>query len=89
VLVPVLDLRAAAPLAAELLGRRGKPVVVDASGVERLGGQCLQVLLAGRATWRADGHAFQIADPSAAFSDALVALGAADLVSVMPGECMS
>jgi chemotaxis protein CheX len=88
-LLAVLDLRAAAPLAAELLGRRGKSVVVDGSAVERLGGQCLQVLLAGRATWRADGHAFQIVDPSAAFSDALAALGAADLVSVIPGECMS
>ena len=43
---PCLDLSAAGPLAASLLRRRGSPLALDGSAVERLGGQCLQVLLA-------------------------------------------
>ena len=86
VLPPILDLRAAGPLAAELLGRRGKPIVLDGAGVERLGGQCLQVLLSARATWAADGQPFRIDRPSTAFTDTLGALGAADLASTSAGE---
>ncbi len=79
-LPPVLDLNAAGPLAAELLMRRGAPLVIDGSAVERLGAQCLQVLLAGRATWAADGHSFSVEAPSDVFAATLAALGAADLV---------
>ena len=82
----VLDLRAAAPLAAELLSRRGKPLTIDASVVERLGGQCLQVLLSARNTWVADGQAFRIQNASAAFVASLTALGAAELASFSAGE---
>jgi chemotaxis protein CheX len=82
-------LRAAAPLAAELLSRRGKPVALDGAGVERLGGQCLQVLLSARATWSADGHSFQIDRPSTALIESLEALGAADLASKSAGEFLS
>ncbi|WP_287799477.1 STAS domain-containing protein, partial [Acidiphilium sp.] len=55
---PILDLKAASPLAQALLARRGGDLRIDAGAVERLGGQCLQVLLSARATWEADGHAF-------------------------------
>ena len=53
-LSPVLDLTAAEPLKAELLAHRGRVLVVDASGVERLGGLCLQVLLSALSLWRQD-----------------------------------
>ncbi len=89
VLPPVLDLRAAAPLAADLLGRRGKPLVIDAAAVERMGGLCLQVLLSARNTWAADGQAFRIQAASTAFTDSLGALGAADLASSYAGEFIS
>ncbi|HQT61609.1 MAG TPA: STAS domain-containing protein [Acidiphilium sp.] len=55
---PVLDLKAATPLAQGLLARRGAELRIDGALVERLGGQCLQVLLSARSTWEADGHAF-------------------------------
>ncbi len=56
------------PLAASLRAQRGKPVTLDASAVERLGGQCLQILLAAARAWSADGAAFHIASPSSAFA---------------------
>jgi len=74
-----LDMTAAGPLHKELLGRRGKPVTLDASQVRRVGGQCLQVLLSAQATWAADGADFQIVDPSPEFSDGLALMGAAHL----------
>lgn len=78
----VLDLKAAAPLASAFLEKRGTEIVVDASRVERLGGQCLQVLLSASFTWRADELSFGVVDASAGFLDALALLGvpAADLV---------
>ncbi len=51
----ILDLAAAAPLARELLARRGKPAVLDAIGIQRPGAPCLQVLLAAIRTWEGDG----------------------------------
>ena len=72
----VLDLNAASPLAAELLALRGRDVAVDASAVERLGAQCLQVLLSARRTWDADGAAFAVVSPSDDFTTTLALLGA-------------
>ena len=54
-LAAVLDLTAAAPLAQSILSYRGAELSVDASQVRRVGAQCLQVLLAAAATWKADG----------------------------------
>jgi chemotaxis protein CheX len=51
ILDPVLDLKAAAPLKAALLERRGRPLTLDASHVQRLGALCLQILLAAQNTW--------------------------------------
>ena len=73
----VLDLAAAGPLHAGLLARLGGPVEVDASEVRRLGGQCLQVLLAARTHWASDGAAFQVLNPSPEFTEGLELLGAA------------
>jgi chemotaxis protein CheX len=74
-----LDMTAAGPLTKELLAVRGKPVSLDASGVRRLGGQCLQVLLSAQTTWAADGQAFEIVEPSPEFSDGLALMGATQL----------
>lgn len=80
-LAPILDVRAAAPLAAELSARRGQDVTLDASEVRRLGAQCLQVLLAARASWDADGARLRVSEPSDDFTDTLTLLGAASFLS--------
>ena len=72
----VLDLNAAGPLAHASLALRGRAVEVDASAVEWLGAQCLQVLLSARATWDADGAAFSVVTPSNEFTSTLALLGA-------------
>lgn len=71
----VLDLKAAAPLVNAFLERRGTEIVVDASRVEKLGGQCLQVLLSACATWKADEMSFEVVDASTGFLDALALFG--------------
>jgi chemotaxis protein CheX len=78
-LTPILDLNAAAPLAAELVALRGAAVSLDASAVTRLGGLCLQVLLSAQTAWVADRQPFHIIDPSPAFSEALSLFGALSL----------
>jgi chemotaxis protein CheX len=75
VLPSVLDLKAAAPLTENLLSLRGNDLVLDGSQVERLGGQCLQVLVSATLSWHAEGMAFEISKPSEAFVDGLAALG--------------
>jgi chemotaxis protein CheX len=72
----IMDLRAAAPLAREMLALRGVPVSLDASHVERLGGLCLQVLLSAQMTWRADNVALRVVAPSAPFLESAAAFGA-------------
>jgi chemotaxis protein CheX len=72
----ILDLKAAGPLKAALLERRGTPLSLDASGVQRLGGLCLQVLLAAERAWASDGQRLEIAPRSAAFDEALTLFGA-------------
>jgi chemotaxis protein CheX len=79
VLAETLDLVAATPLATALLAKRGQDIAIDASAVRRLGGQCLQVLLAARAAWLADGRFFRITVVSAEFAHGLTQFGAADL----------
>lgn len=71
-----LDLKASAPLKAAFLERRGGPVEVDAGQVRRLGGLCLQVLLAAKAAWDADGKPFSIQAPSEAFVETTRLFGA-------------
>jgi chemotaxis protein CheX len=73
-----LDVAAASGLWSDLCMKRGAPIVLDASGVDRLGGACLQVLLAAAAHWRKAGLEFRVADPSSAFLEALRIMGAQD-----------
>jgi len=70
-----LDIKAAGPLAADLLAVRGKQVALNASLVERVGAQCLQVLLSAAATWSADGAELTIEEPSPAFVEAIQTAG--------------
>ena len=72
-----LDLGSAASLAAELSALRGAALRLDASGVDRLGGLGLQVLLSAQLTWRNDGAEFALVDPSDAFRADWAALGGA------------
>lgn len=74
---PVLDIRQARPLADQLKSMRGKALSLDAGAVERLGGQCLQVLLAARNGWASDGVAFRLGGASEAFLHDLTTLGLA------------
>ncbi|MEZ5996970.1 MAG: STAS domain-containing protein [Hyphomonadaceae bacterium] len=75
----ILDLGAATPLWTEICAQRGQPLQLDASGVERLGGICLQVLLSAHAQWRADGMEFSVINASSAFSEALGLMAASEL----------
>ncbi len=85
VLAETLDLLAATPLATALLAKRGQDVVLDGTAVRRLGGQCLQVLLAARASWQADGRSFRVAGVSPEFAHGLALFGAADLCPTRRG----
>lgn len=71
-----MDLKAAAGLKASILAQRGSPLELDASGVRRLGGLCLQVLLAAASTWRTDGQSFSLTTPSESFAEAIRLFGA-------------
>jgi chemotaxis protein CheX len=71
----ILDLTYAAPLAESLLAMRGAEVSLDAAEVQRVGAQCVQVIMSAIATWRADDVALCINDPSREFRDALSLLG--------------
>ena len=72
----ILDLIAAPTLHEAFINRRGQALAVDAGGVQRLGAQCLQVLLAARAAWVADGQRLELENPSEEFSATLELLGA-------------
>lgn len=75
-LPPILDLIAAPALLEAFTIRRGRALLVDAGRVQRLGAQCLQVLLAARAAWAEDGMALRLANPSEEFIATLALLGA-------------
>jgi chemotaxis protein CheX len=75
-LEPILDLGAAERLHAQLVSLRGRPLDIDASQVERLGGLCLQVLLSAKTTWATDGQDVRLSSASPAFEDAWALFGA-------------
>ena len=70
-----LDIRAASPLARELATVRGRDLLIDASSVERVGAQCVQVLLSAAATWNADMVQIDIERESDAFMQGIAILG--------------
>jgi chemotaxis protein CheX len=72
----ILDLKAAAPLVEALLARRGSEVFVDGSDVQRLGAQCLQVLLSAQNSWAEDDQSLIFENLSQDFISALELFGA-------------
>jgi chemotaxis protein CheX len=74
-LAPMLDLRAAKPLADRLLALRGSSVKLDASRVEKLGAQCVQVMISATRTWEADGSDIEVVQASPAFLAAMRVMG--------------
>ena len=75
VLPSILDSKAALPLVEHLLPLRGSDLLLDASKVERLGGQCLQVLFRG-CDLQSDGFTLVFVKPSDALIEGLAVLGA-------------
>jgi chemotaxis protein CheX len=71
----VLDLTFAGPLAESFLALRGSKLAVDAAQVQRVGAQCVQVIMSAVSTWKADEVALSVVDPSPEFCDALSLLG--------------
>lgn len=63
-LAAALDFRAAGPLRDQFLAQRGKPIEVDGADVQRIGGQCIQVLMSAQRTWTQDGVDFALANAS-------------------------
>jgi len=82
-----LDLRAAAPLKAELQARAASAIELDAANVERVGGLCAQILIAAAAAWRGADLSFRVLNPSQACRDDLARMGATDLVFGSETSC--
>lgn len=74
-LAAVLDLNEASELRSKLMSLRGKAVEIDASDVERVGAQCMQVLMSGAKTWEADKQPFGFAKASEAFLKTVQLIG--------------
>ncbi|MGA1800648.1 STAS domain-containing protein [Rhizobium sp. HT1-10] len=74
-LAAVLDLNEASTLRSKLLGLRGNNVVIDASGVERAGALCAQVLMAAAKTWDEDKHSLTFSKVSDSFQKTMQLIG--------------
>jgi chemotaxis protein CheX len=70
-----LDLVAAAALTETLLSMRGSDVSVDGSAVQRIGGQCLQILLSAQVTWNTEGASLEFINLSDEFVKGVELLG--------------
>jgi chemotaxis protein CheX len=74
-LSPVLDLNEASTLHGTLMSMRGRNVAIDASEVERIGVQCVQVLVAGARAWEADKKSYVVDKTSDAFAKTMQLIG--------------
>jgi chemotaxis protein CheX len=74
-LAPVLDLNEASALRGKLVALRGHNVVLDASGVERAGTLCIQVIMAAAKTWEEDKLSFTFSKVSDAFQKTMQLIG--------------
>ncbi len=70
-----LDHVAAASLFEVISSLTGTDIAIEGSRVERIGGQCLQILLAAASTWKADGTVLEFVNPSSEFIAGLELLG--------------
>ncbi|CDZ57005.1 STAS domain-containing protein [Neorhizobium galegae] len=71
----VLDLNEASNLHGKLVSMRGSDLRIDASGVERVGVQCAQVLLAGVKAWEEDKKSLLVEKASDAFQKTMQLIG--------------
>lgn len=76
---------AVAELRGALEAARGKDAAIDLSGVETIGGLCLELVLAAQATWRAEGRTLSLEAPSAAFMRDAATLGATQALGLETG----
>lgn len=74
-LAAVLDLNEASTLRGKLMGIRGNNVAIDASGVERIGALCVQVIMAAAKTWDEDKLSFTFSKVSDAFQKTMQMIG--------------
>jgi chemotaxis protein CheX len=74
-LVSVLDLNEASVLHGQLTNMRGSDLTIDASGVERVGVQCVQVLMAAANAWEEDKKEFVFEKVSDAFRKTMQLIG--------------
>nr|WP_316652288.1 STAS domain-containing protein [uncultured Gellertiella sp.] len=72
---PVLDLNEAVGLHGQLSALRGHDLLVDATGVERCGTQCIQVLMSAARTWDEDRKSYHFAGVSDAFEKTAQLIG--------------
>ncbi|MBB2670560.1 UNVERIFIED_ORG: chemotaxis protein CheX [Rhizobium esperanzae] len=74
-LTAVLDLNEASALREKLLSFRGSGLSIDASGVERIGALCAQVLMSAEKTWAQDKQPFTFSQVSDAFQKTMQLVG--------------
>ena len=70
-----LDSAAAVRLRDDLSRAEGDDLALDASGVEVLGGLCLELLMCAGQVWAAADRSFSIESPSPNFADNLARFG--------------
>ncbi|MEQ8305077.1 MAG: STAS domain-containing protein [Hoeflea sp.] len=81
----VLDLNAASRLHEQVLSHKGENLELDASHVNRVGAQCMQILLSAAQSWQADKQSFKVVEASDAYIKTLQLLGISD-ESLLPKE---
>ena len=74
-LAKVLDLNEATSLHGKLMSARGNDVSIDASAVERVGAQCVQVLMAAAKSWEEDKNSFTFEKVSTSFTKTMQLIG--------------
>ena len=82
----ILDLKAAAPLHAMLAAQRGADLQIGGAQVQRLGAQCLQVLLCAQTAWLADGKSLTITEPSVELLNSIELFGVGEKAIVVGQE---
>lgn len=80
-LPPVLDFKAACSLKADIQAHAGAPLDLDVSKVERVGGLCLQVVLAAAEAWKVAGLPFQLVHANDTVRNDVRLMGATHLLS--------
>jgi chemotaxis protein CheX len=71
----VLDLNEATALHGKLMAMRGNNLSIDASGVERAGALCVQVLIAAAKSWEEEKHSFAFSKMSDALARTMQLIG--------------